>query len=148
MFVLLRHSIGHGSYLPHLIVDIHLSHRKKIITETFIFITVGYLPSLNYRMLGGETYSNLLEHGSIQYTLYREHTEYMMVAIVWNRWGRRKHFSHVTGRCTPKVSIPALSKFLYVLNDFHINLHSVHTETTLCRYFLNSHSRLSTCREP
>jgi len=43
---------------------------------------MDYLSSLTYRMLGGETDKKLFEHGSIHYTLTREHTEYMTAAFL------------------------------------------------------------------
>jgi hypothetical protein len=77
-------------------------------------------------MLSGAT-KKLSEHSSIHYTLSSEHTEYMLAAILSNRWRSPKHVGHITHNYTPRVYIHELSTVQYAFSDFFISLHSIHT---------------------
>jgi hypothetical protein len=145
MSMLFRHYFGHGLYLLHRKTDMHFSHTRNLpLTNFFLLLWITYRHWLTVCSVGRPT-KKLLEHCSIHYTLNIEHTEYMTAAILSNFCGCRKKFGHVRRHCTPEVSISALGQFLYGSSDFVFILHWTHTETNLCRYFLNSHSHTSRC---
>jgi len=138
--MLFPHYLGHGSYLLQWKANMHFSHtRNSALTHFFLLLWI------TYRLLCGETdnaASSAQQHPL--YTYYRTQ-EYIMAPILWSSWECLKYFGHVTRRSTPEVSIPALGRFLYVFSDFVINLHWRQTDTSLCRYFLNSHNQFSLC---
>ena len=93
------------------------THTQAIYHWHISFYYYGLLTVADVSYVGGKTNRKLLEYGSNHYTQTREHTEYMMAAILLNCWECRKYFGHVTRHCTREVSIPAPGKFLYVFSD-------------------------------
>jgi hypothetical protein len=57
--------------------------------------------------------------------------EYIMTALLQNRWVSHEKFGHVKSHCTHGLSIPALSKVPYSQNDYII-LHFTNTELIPC----------------
>ena len=93
----------------------HIHTSNLSLTHFFSLLWITYSHWLT--SVGGKSNRKLLEYGSNHYTQTREHTEYMMAAILSNCWGCRKYFGHVTRHCTREVSIPAPGKFLCVFSD-------------------------------
>jgi hypothetical protein len=111
MSMLFRHYFGHGSYLIHIKAYMHLSHTRNL-AKTYFFLPL-WITYRHWRKAYcvERPTKTLLEKCNIRYRLTRKHKEYMMAAILSNRWCCCKKFRHVTRHCTAKVSLPALVSF-------------------------------------